>query len=97
MGTRADRNKGITRFVADLLENQGLILFEKWFAHLQKLAPNQKILDSDVRDKMLEEIVTSVSLGNSLILGKKDKLMVEELLNRFLLRFHLLNTDLPLK
>lgn len=97
MGTMADRNKDITRFVVDLLENQGLVLFEKWFAHLQQLTPNQKIMNSEVRDKMLEEIVTSVSLGNSLILGKKDKLMVEELLNRFLKGVHLLKTDTPLK
>ena len=87
-----DRNSGISLFVGDLLKTQGLALFEKWFAHLQNQTPNQKISDFDVRDKMLEEIVSLVSVGNSLILGKKDKLMVEDLLNRFLSRFSLLDS-----
>lgn len=94
MGTMADRNFGISQFVGDFLEKHGLDLFEKWFIHLQQLTPNQKITDFEVRDKMLEEIVSLVTRGNSLILGKKDKNLVEELLNRYLLKFHLLQ---PLK
>lgn len=84
MGTKAARNSGISEFVGDLLAKEGLNLFEKWFAHLQQLSPEQKISDFDVRDKILEEIVSLVSQGNSLILGKKDIAMVEEMLNRFL-------------
>jgi hypothetical protein len=90
MGTMKDRNSGISRFVGDLLEREGLILFERWFAQLQQLTPSQKITDFEVRDQMLEEIISSVTEGNSLILGKKDKLLVEELLNKFLLNSHLL-------
>jgi hypothetical protein len=90
MGTKSVRNSGISQFVKDLLEKDGMNLFEKWFAHLQSLSPDQKISDSDVRDKMLEEIVALVSQDNSLILGKKDIAMVEELLNRFLQQNHLL-------
>lgn len=93
MGTMADRNSGISRFVEDILKKEGMDLFEKWFAHLQQLTPNQKITDFEVRDKMFDEIVSSVSEGNSLILGKKDKLLVEDLLNRYLLRNHLLKPD----
>ena len=95
MGTKADRNSGISGFVKDLLEKQGLELFEKWFEHLKQLNPgNSKITDFEVRDQMLQEIISLVSEGNSLVLGKKDKLMVEELLNKFLLGNHLLK---PLK
>jgi hypothetical protein len=90
MGMKADRNSGISRFVGDLLETQGLVLYEKWFAQLQGLKPGQKISDFEVRDEMLEEIVTLATEGNSLILGKKDKGLVADLLNRFLTRAHLL-------
>jgi hypothetical protein len=94
MGTMADRNSGISRFVGDLLEKQGLDLFEKWFEHLKQINPaNPKITDFEVRDQMLQEIISLVSEGNSLVLGKKDKLLVEELLNRFLLRSHLLKPE----
>lgn len=94
MGTLADRNSGINRFVGDLLEKQGLDLFEKWFEHLKQLQPeNPKITDFEVRDQMLEEINGSLSEANALILTKKDKLLVEELVNRFLLRAHLLKPE----
>ena len=91
MGSMADRNSGISRFVGNCLETEGLDLYEKWFAHLQQLQPAEKISDSAVRDEMLEEIVSRVSEGNSLILGKKDKTLVEELLNKFLKNSHLLS------
>ena len=91
MGTMADRNLGISRFVGVILERQGLALFEKWFDQLQKLTPEQKIEDSEVRDKILEEIFSIVTKGNHIILNKKDKIFIEELLNRYLMRFHLLN------
>lgn len=81
---KADRDAGISLFVGELLQNEGLALFEKWFDQLQKQAPGQKITDSQARDGMLGEIVSSVSKGNALILDKKDKRMVEELVNRFL-------------
>jgi hypothetical protein len=42
---------------------------------------------------MVEEIVSLVSEGNSLILTKKDKTMVEDLVNRFLKGQHLLKLD----
>ncbi len=42
---------------------------------------------------MLEEINGSLSEANALILTKKDKLLVEELGNRFLLRAHLLKPE----
>ena len=91
MGTMADRNSGISRFVGDLLEREGLALYEKWFEHLKQLSPNdQKVTDFEVRDQMLEEIVSLVTEGNSLIMGKKDKLLVAELLNRFLQKAYLL-------
>lgn len=90
MGTKADRDSGISGFVGDLLAKDGLNLYEKWYGHLQGLAPGQKIPDAAVRDEMLGEITDLVCRDNSLILGKKDKLMVEELLNRFLKAAHLL-------
>ena len=90
MGTMADRNSGIRRFVEELLEKDGLNLFEKWFAQLTQLNPGQKITDFEVRDEMLGEIVPMVTQGNSLIMGKKDKLLVEELLNKFLKKSDLL-------
>jgi hypothetical protein len=91
MGTKADRNSGISHFVADLLETDGLNLYEKWFAHLKQLkADDEKISDFEVRDEMLGEIISLATEGNSLILGKKDKLLIEELLNRFLSKAHLL-------
>ncbi len=90
MGTKADRNKIITRYVDDFLKNQGLILFEKWYSVLQNLNSPQKVHDFEVRDKMLEEILALVAQDNSLILNKKDKGMVEELLNKFLLGSNLL-------
>jgi hypothetical protein len=93
MGSMADRNKGISRFASDRLETDGLTLYEKWFAHLQQLSPGQKILDTDVRDQILEEIVSSASEGNSLILNKKDKNMIEELVNRFLIGHQLLEKE----
>jgi hypothetical protein len=92
MGAKADRNAGISGFVEDLLEKSGLDLYEKWFEHLKQMNPDHpKVTDFEVRDQMLEEIISSVSEGNSLILGKKDKLLVEDLLNRFLRKAHLLN------
>ena len=93
LGNLKDRYSGISRFVGAILESQGIVLFEKWFDHLQKLTPNQKILDFKVRDKVLEEIVSLVTQGNHIILNKKDKIFIEELLNRFLMRFHLLRPD----
>jgi hypothetical protein len=91
MVTKANRVSGISRFVTDILDKEGMGLFEKWFAHLKQQDPaNEKITDQQVRDGMLEEILVSVSEGNSLILNKKDKTMVEELLNRYLLKAHLL-------
>lgn len=90
MGTKADRDSGISGFVGDLLEKNGLDLYEKWFEHLKQLNPDNPVSDFEVRDQMLEEIIPSVTEGNSLILGKKDKLLVEELLNRFLKKAHLL-------
>ncbi len=92
MGTKANRDSGINGFVTDILEKQGLDLYEKWFEYLKQLNPaNPKVTDFEVRDQMLEQIISFVSEGNSLILSKKDKLLVEELLNRFLLRAHLLS------
>lgn len=90
MGLKADRDSGISCFVGDLLETQGLQLYEKWFAQLQGLKPGQKISDFEVRDEMLQEIMAMATQGNHLILGKKDKGLVEDLLNRFLARAHLL-------
>jgi len=79
--------------VGVILERNGIILFEKWFDHLQKLTPNQKISDFAVRDKVLEEILSLVTQGNHIILNKKDKIFIEELLNRFLMRFNLLRPN----
>lgn len=91
MGTKADRDSGISRFVKDLLEREGLVLFEKWFEHLKKSSPpDHKVTDFEVRDQMLEEITSLATQDNSLILGKKDKLLIEEILNRFLTQAHLL-------
>jgi len=91
MGTKANRDSGISHFVGELLEKEGMALFEKWFEHLKKSGPpDQKVEDSAVRDEMLQEITSRVTENNSLILGKKDKLLIEELLNRFLMRAHLL-------
>jgi len=91
MVTKVSRDKEISHFVVDLLEKEGMRLFENWFAHLKRLHPEkEKITDEEVRDEMLEEIVTSVSEGNSLILTKKDKLMVEGHLNLYLRKCHLL-------
>ncbi|HTC21670.1 MAG TPA: hypothetical protein VK859_12525 [bacterium] len=91
MGTKANRDSVISSFVEDVLEREGLELYEKWFAQLKQQKPaDQKITDFEVRDEMLGEIVTLVTEGNSLILSKKDKLMVEEILNRFLQKAHLL-------
>ncbi len=91
MGTKANRDSSIASFVNDLLEKEGLGLYEKWFAQLKEQNPEgQKITDSEVRDLMLAEIVTLTTEGNSLILGKKDKLLIEDLLNRFLKKSHLL-------
>jgi len=87
--SKAERDAGISLFVGELLQSEGLALFEKWFDQLQKQAPDQKITDSEVRDGMLGEIVSSVSKGNALILDKKDKRMVEDLLNRFLKKANL--------
>jgi hypothetical protein len=89
MGTKADRDSGISQFVGEILENEGLALFEKWFDQLQKNAPDEKITDAEARDGMLGEIVSSVSKDLSLILDKKDKRMVEELVNRFLKKANL--------
>jgi hypothetical protein len=94
MGPKADRDSGISRFVGNLLQAQGLALFDKWFEHLKQLNPdNPKVTDFEVRDQMLEEIISLVSEDNSLMLGKKDKVLIEELLNKFLLGFHLLKPD----
>jgi hypothetical protein len=93
MGTKADRNSGISGFVLELLNKDGLQLYEKWFEHLQQLTPDQKVPDIQVRDQMVDEIVSLASEGNSLILGKKDKTMVEELVNRFLKDQHLLKLE----
>lgn len=91
MGTKANRDSGISSFVGDLLEKEGLELYEKWFAQLKEQNPEgQKITDSEVRDLMLAEIVTLATEGNSLILTKKDKLLIEDHLNRFLQKAHLL-------
>ena len=91
MGTKANRDSGISGFVGDLLEKSGLDLYEKWFDLLQQRDPDSpKVADSEVRDEMLGEIIPLVTNGNSLILGKKDKLLVEELLNKFLRKAHLL-------
>ena len=46
-----------------------------------------------MRDQMHNRIVTLVSVGNSLILDKKNKIMVEEILNRFLKGLHLLMVE----
>jgi hypothetical protein len=93
MGTKANRDSVISSFVEDLLEKEGLGLYEKWFAHLKRQDPSeQKITDDEVRDEMLVEILTLVTEGNALILTKKDKLMVEEILNRFLRKAHLLQS-----
>lgn len=93
MGTKADRNSGISVFVSGLLDKDGLNLYEKWFEQLQQLTPNQKVQDIQVRDQIVEEIVSLASEGNSLILGKKDKTMIEEMVNRFLKGQHLLKLD----
>lgn len=93
MGNKADRNSGISGFVLELLDKDGLQLYEKWFEQLQQLNPNQKVPDIQVRDQMVEEIVSLASEGNSLILGKKDKTMVEEIVNRFLKGQHLLKLE----
>jgi len=93
MGSIKDRNLGISRFVGAILQSKGIILFERCFDHLQKLTPNQKISDFAVRDKVLEEIVSLVTKGNHIILSKKDKIFIEELLNRFLMRFNLLRPN----
>jgi len=91
MGTKADRDSGIKDFVGNLLESQGLDLYEKWFARLKEANPDkEKITDFEVRDEMLAEITDLVIQGNSLILSKKDKSLVEELLNQFLKKAHLL-------
>jgi hypothetical protein len=91
MGTKANRDSGISSFVGDLLEKEGLELYEKWFAQLKEQNPaDQKITDFEVRDLMLAEIVTLATEDNSLILTKKDKLLIEDLLNRFLQKAHLL-------
>jgi hypothetical protein len=91
MGTLANRNLVISRFVGDLLDREGLSLFEKGFAQLtQSAPPDEKVSDERVRDEMLEEIAALVTEGNSLILSKKDKLMMEDLLNRFLKKSDLL-------
>ncbi len=91
MGTKSDRDSGISHFVENLLETEGLVLYEKWFAHLQGLKPGEKTTDFEVRDEMLAEILELATQGNSLILSKKDKGLVEEILNRFLTRAHLLS------
>ena len=93
MGARSDRNSVIIAFLEDLLSKDGLKLYEKWFEHLQQLTPGEKVLDTAVRDEMLQEIIRLVSVGNSLILGKMDKMMVEEILNKFLKGVCLLNAD----
>jgi len=93
MGTKADRNSGISVFVSGLLDKDGLNLYEKWFEQLQQLTPNQKVQDIQVRDQIVEEIVSLASEGNSLILGKKDKTMIEEMVNRFLKGQHLLKLE----
>lgn len=93
MGTIADRNKGISYFVRVILQKQGLALFEKWFDHLQKLTPNQEVAGSEVRDKILEEILSLVTKGDHIVLSKKDEIFIQELLNRYLMRFHLLEID----
>jgi len=91
MGKKANRNSGIGGFVGELLEREGLILFEKWFEHLKKSAPaDQKVTDFEVRDEMLGEITSLAVQDNSLILSKKDKMMIEDLLNRYLTQAHLL-------
>ncbi len=91
MGTKANRDSGISSFVGDLLEKEGLELYEKWFARLKEQSPaDQKITDFQVRDEMLTEIASLATEGNSLILSKKDKLLIEDLLNRFLQKAHLL-------
>jgi len=91
MGTKANRDSGISGFVGDLLEREGLALFEKWFEQLKASnPPDHKITDFEVRDEMLGEIASLVTQDNSLILGKKDKLLIEDLLNRFLMKAHLL-------
>ena len=90
MGAKVDRDSGISRFVGELLESQGLELYEKWFAHLQGIHPGEKISDLEVRDEMLQELIGRATEGKNLILTKKDKGLVEDLLNRFLKRAHLL-------
>jgi hypothetical protein len=91
MGSKANRNSGISGFVAELLENDGLNLYEKWFEHLKQRKPtDEKVSDFEVRDEMLQEIIVLATEGNSLMFGKKDKLLIEELLNRFLRQSHLL-------
>ena len=90
MGTKANRDSGISHFVEEMLRTEGLALFEKWFDHLQKLNPDQKVTDAEARDGMLGEIVTAAAKGSSLILSKKDKQMIEERVNRFLQKAHLL-------
>lgn len=90
MGAKADRDSGISRFVGELLESQGLELYEKWFAHLQGIHPGEKISDLEVRDEVLQELIGRATEGKNLIMTKKDKGLVEDLLNRFLTRAHLL-------
>ncbi len=91
MGPKADRVSGISRFTKDLLEREGLALFEKWFNQLKESSPpDHKVTDFEVRDQMLEEIASLAIQDNPLILGKKDKLLIEEILNRFLTQAHLL-------
>jgi len=91
MGAKADRDSGISRFVKELLESEGLVLFEKWFERLKEAGPpDRKVTDFEVRDQMLGEIISLATQDNSLILGKKDKLLIEEILNRFLAQAHLL-------
>ncbi len=76
--------------MGDILDKGGLDLYEKWFEHLKQLNPGSQVGDMEVRDEMLGEIIPLVTEGNSLILGKKDKLLIEELLNKFLRNAHLL-------
>ncbi len=91
MGTKKNRDSGISSFVEDLLEREGLVLFEKWFERLKQSAPpGQKVTDFEVRDEMVGEIASLVTQDNSLILGKKDKLLIEEILNKFLKKADLL-------
>jgi hypothetical protein len=76
--------------VRDLLSREGLSLYERWFDRLQQLTPGEKVLDTAVRDEMPIEKVHFVAERNSLIWGKKVRMMGEEVLNRFLRGKHLL-------